>query len=115
MMRTDDTTRPERTTPLWKNRDYMLLWSGQTISIIGTHVSQIAFPLLVLALTHSPAQAGFVAAARSLPYLLFTLLAGALVDRWNRKVTMILCSAVSALALGSVVVAAALGTLTIAQ
>ena len=73
------------TTPLWRNRDYMLLWSGQIVSIVGTQVSQIAFPLLVLALTQSPAQAGFVAAARSLPYLLFTLLAGALVDRWNRK------------------------------
>jgi predicted MFS family arabinose efflux permease len=114
-MRTDDTIRPERSMPLWKNRDYMLLWSGQTISIIGTHVSQIAFPLLVLALTHSPAQAGFVAAARSLPYLLFTLLAGALVDRRDRKVTMILCSAVSAIALASIAVVAALGTLTIAQ
>ncbi|HEU5103481.1 MAG TPA: MFS transporter [Roseiflexaceae bacterium] len=115
MMQTDDPTRPERTTPLWKNRDYMLLWSGQTVSIIGTHVSQIAFPLLVLALTHSPAQAGFVAAARSLPYLLFTLLAGALVDRWDRKVTMIVCSALSAIALASIAVAAAFGSLTIAQ
>jgi predicted MFS family arabinose efflux permease len=105
----------DATTPLWKNRDYMLLWSGQMVSIIGTQVSQIAFPLLVLALTQSPAQAGFVAAARSLPYLLFTLLAGALVDRWNRKRTMIVCSAGSAVALASIAIAYALGTLTITQ
>jgi predicted MFS family arabinose efflux permease len=105
----------DATTPLWRNRDYMLLWSGQIVSIVGTQVSQIAFPLLVLALTQSPAQAGFVAAARSLPYLLFTLLAGALVDRWNRKWTMIVCSAGSAVALASIAIAYALGTLTIAQ
>ena len=87
-MSSDDRSLLAPPIPLWKNRDYLLLWSGQIVSIIGTHVSQIAFPLLVLAMTHSPAQAGLVAAARSLPYLLFTLLAGALVDRWNRKLTM---------------------------
>jgi hypothetical protein len=32
-MRIDDTTRAERSAPLWKNRDYMLLWSGQTVSM----------------------------------------------------------------------------------
>lgn len=102
-------------TPLWQNRDYLLLWCGQTISILGTQVSQIAFPLLVLALTGSPAQAGYVAAARTVPWLLFALPAGALVDRWDRKLVMILCSAGSALALASVAITFALGTLTIAQ
>jgi len=101
--------------PLWKNRDYLLLWSGQTVSIIGTQVSSIAFPLLVLALTNSPIQAGLVAAAQTLPYLLFTLPAGALVDRWDRKRTMIVCNGVSGLALASVAVALPLGALTIAQ
>src|SRR5919202_2412213 len=101
--------------PLWRNRDYVLLWCGQTISVLGTQVSQLAFPLLILALTNSPARAGFVAATRSVPWLLFALPAGALVDRWDRKLTMILCSAGSALALGSVAVAYALGALTIAQ
>jgi hypothetical protein len=43
---------------LWRNRDYMLLWSGQLVSSVGGQVSQLAFPLLILALTHSPAQAG---------------------------------------------------------
>ncbi len=101
--------------PLWRNRDYILLWLGQTISVVGTQVSQLAFPLLVLALTQSPAQAGFVAAARSVPWLVFALPAGALVDRWDRKRTMLLCSAGSALALGSIVAAYALGALTITQ
>jgi MFS family permease len=114
-MREGEAMVPVEPIPLWKNRDYMLLWVGQAVSAIGTQVTQIAFPLLVLALTASPAMAGLVAAARTVPYLLFTLPAGALVDRWDRKLTMILCSAGSALALASVPVAHALGTLTIAQ
>ncbi|MFN8537408.1 MAG: MFS transporter [Thermomicrobiales bacterium] len=101
--------------PLWKNRDYLLLWFGQSVSILGTHVSHLAFPLLVLALTGSPAQAGFVAAARSVPWLLFALPAGALVDRWDRKLTMILCGLGSGLALGSIPIAYAFDALTIAQ
>src|SRR5580765_6141519 len=76
---------------LWRNRDYLLLWSGQAISDIGGAVSELAFPLLVLAVTHSPAQAGFVAALRALPATLFSLFAGVLVDRWNRKLVMLVC------------------------
>src|SRR5579862_8497794 len=66
--------------PLWHNRDYLLLWSGQLLSTIGTQISQLAFPLLVLALTSSPVQAGIVAALRSLPFAVLCLPAGALVD-----------------------------------
>jgi predicted MFS family arabinose efflux permease len=69
----------DRRFPLWHNRDYLLLWSGQTISSIGSGVSELAFPLLVLALTHSPAQAGFASALRTIPYFIFTLPGGALV------------------------------------
>ncbi len=95
-------TTPHRPRPLWFNRDYMLLWSGQTVSSIGTQVSGVAFPFLVLALTGSPAQAGFMGAVRAAPYLLFSLPAGALIDRWDRKRVMILCDAGRALALGSI-------------
>ena len=101
--------------PLWQNRDYLLLWMGQAVSILGTQMSQLAFPLLVLALTGSAAQAGFVTAIRSVPWLLFALPAGALVDRWPRKATMILCSVGGAVALGSIALAYALGVLTIGQ
>src|SRR5437764_15024026 len=76
---------------LWRNRDYVLLWSGQALSDIGGAVSELAFPLLVLALTHSPAQAGFAGALRALPALLFSLFAGVLVDRWDRIRMMIFC------------------------
>ena len=106
---------PKRPLSLWRNRDYVLLWSGQTVSSIGTQVSLLAFPLLILAITHSPAQAGIIAALRGLPYALFILPAGALIDRWDRKRVMILCDTGRALALGSIPLALALGRLTIVQ
>ena len=109
-------TPPSVSTPsLWRNRDYMLLWSGQIVSSVGSQVSQLAFPLLILTLTHSPAQAGLAGALRALPYLIFSLPAGALIDRWDRKRVMILCDTVRGLALGSIPLAFALGHVTILQ
>src|SRR5712692_434042 len=91
--------------PLRRNRDFNLLWSGQVISDLGGRISGIAFPLLVLATTGSPAKAGIVAAAGSLPLLVLTIPAGALVDRWNRKWVMIVTDSARCLALTSIVVA----------
>src|SRR3954447_14598230 len=78
-------TAAVRPVSLWRNRDFLLLWSGQVMSAIGSQVSLLAFPWLILAVTGSPAQAGLIAAIRTLPYILFGLPAGALIDRWNRK------------------------------
>src|SRR5215470_6735296 len=100
---------------LWRNRDYMLLLSGQIVSSIGTQASTLAFPLLMLAVTHAPAQAGFVSALRAVPYLLLSLPAGVLVDRWDRKRLMLLCDTGRAIALASIPIAMALGRLTVAQ
>ncbi len=107
--------KSKRPKSLWLNRDYMLLWSGQMVSNVGTQVSTLAFPLLILALTHSPAQAGFAGALRALPYLIFSLPAGALIDRWDRKRVMILCDTGRAISLASIPVALVLGHLTILQ
>jgi MFS family permease len=77
--------------PLRTNRDFRLLWFGQTVSVLGSRVSAFALPYLVLTLTDSPARAGVVAFAAGLPLLLWQLPAGGLVDRWDRKRTMIWC------------------------
>lgn len=92
---------------LWRNRDYMILWSGQMVSILGSSVSQLALPLLVLALTNSPAQTGLAALLGTLPYVILALPAGALVDRWDRKLVMILCDLGRFVAFTSIPAAAA--------
>src|SRR5690349_5746870 len=91
--------------PLWHNRDYLILWSGQTISLVGAGITQTAFPLLVWDRTHSALQVGLVGAMSLLPYVLLSLFAGALVDRWNRKWVMLLCDSGRALNLVSLLAA----------
>ena len=106
---------PNKPASLWRNADYLRLWSGQVASSIGSQVSGLALPLLILALTHSPAKAGGLAALRGLPYLLLCLPAGALVDRWDPRRVMLLCDTGRALALASVPLALALGHLSLMQ
>jgi MFS family permease len=106
---------PNRSRPLWLNTDYVLLLSGQTISSFGTQASQLAFPLLILALTNSPLQAGIISGLRLVPYLVLGLLAGAWVDRLDRKRLMIYGDLIRALVLGSIPFAYSIGRLTIIQ
>jgi len=101
--------------PLGANRDFRLLWLGSGVSVLGSRASAIAYPLLVLALTGSAADAGLVGFAATIPYLLLQLPAGALVDRWNRKHVMIACDAGRAVAVGSIVLALALDRISFAQ
>jgi MFS family permease len=95
--------------PVWRNRDFMLLWSGQAVSTLGSRISGVAFPLLILALTNSFEAAGIASALSALPYALFSLPAGALVDRWDRKRVMILCDTGRAINMGSIPLALVFG------
>ncbi len=92
----------------------MLLWSGQLVSWMGTEVSNIAVPLVVLALTASPSQAGGVAAIRGLVYVFWSIPAGIVIDRWDRKLVMIVANLGSGLAMGSIALGLALNALPIA-
>ena len=90
---------------LWRNREFVLLESGRLLSTAGTASTGIAYPLLVLALTSSPAKAGLVGFARLAPYALLALPAGVAADRWNRKSLMIGADVVRALLLAGLAVA----------
>lgn len=85
------------------------------LSTIGSTSTQVAYPLLILAITHSPAKAGAVGFANLAPYALFALLAGVAADRWNRKTLMILMDLVRVLGMTSIVLALAAHDLTFAQ
>ncbi len=95
--------------PLVRNRDYMLLWGGEVLSELGSQTSAVAYPLLILALTGSPAKAGVVGMAKWLPPALFALPAGALADRLDRKRLMIACDAIRMLGAASIVAMLVLG------
>src|SRR5580658_6564875 len=95
---------PSGPVPLRRNRDFQLLWAGQAVSLLGSQTSKIAYPLLVLAMTGSPAKAGIAGFAAMLGYLLFPLPAGALADRHDRKRIMIACDAIRLAAVGSIAV-----------
>jgi len=101
--------------PLRKNRDFVLLQVGQTLSTIGSESTGIAYPLLVLAITHSPVQAGVVGFARLVPWALFGVLAGAAVDRLPRKRMMIASDVVRICAVASIVVAIAVHGISFIQ
>jgi MFS family permease len=97
--------------PLRRNRDFVLLQAGQTLSTSGGQSAAIAYPLLVLALTHSPAKAGLVGFARVLPWPLFGFVAGVLADRSRRKRLMIVTDVVRLAAVTTLVVAMAFDAL----
>jgi predicted MFS family arabinose efflux permease len=94
---------------LWRNRDFQLLWTGQAASALGSRASTVAYPLLVLTLTGSPADAGIVGFAATIPYLVLQLPAGVLVDRVDRRRAMIACDAGRMLVLAGVAAAVATG------
>jgi MFS family permease len=87
-------------TPLWRNRDFLLLESGQLLSSVGTSLTTIAYPLLTLAVTGSAAKAGVVTFARLLPFGVLSLAAGVAADRWSRKRLMIGADVVRVVAMG---------------
>ncbi|MFD5514841.1 MFS transporter [Streptomyces sp. NPDC127066] len=100
---------------LWRNREFLALWSGQVVSTLGAQTSGTAMPLLVLATTGSPSDAGIVGAAGTLPYLVAHLPAGPLVDRWNRRRILLISEICGALALATVPVAIWLDGVTVAH
>jgi MFS family permease len=96
---------------LRRNRDYMLVWAGQGVSELGSQISTVAYPLLVLALTHSPAKAGVVGLAATLPLPLLALPAGMLADHLDRKRLMLACDAIRAAALAALTIAVFSGSI----
>jgi MFS family permease len=75
---------------LWRHRDFRKLWAGETVSLFGSEVTELALPLVaVLALDAGAGQMGLLAAARFAPFLLVTLPAGVWVDRRRRRPVLV--------------------------
>ncbi len=101
---------------LWRNRSFARLWVAHVTSGAGTAITNVALPLAaVLVLGATPTQMGLLAAAGSLPNLLFGLLAGVWIDRVRRKPILICADIGRALLLVTIPVAAWLGQLSFLQ
>jgi MFS family permease len=108
----------DRTAPhsLFRDPDFLKLWVGQTISVLGSHITGGGLPLLaVITLGATTFQMGLLQAIGSAPVLLFSLVAGVWVDRLRRKPMMIAADLGRALLLFTIPLAAVLGHLGIGQ
>ena len=99
---------------LWRHANFLKLWIGQTVSLFGSGVTQLALPLTAVVTLHaSTVQMGVLNAAQSAPFLALSLFAGVWVDRRSPRPTLIAADLGRALILGSVPVMAILGALRI--
>ena len=95
--------------PLRRNVPFQLLWTGTSAATLGVAVADIAYPLVILAVTRSPALAGLFAAAQGLGMLLAGLPAGVLADRYDSRVIVIVTETVRAAVTAAVVTALVAG------
>ncbi len=93
-----------------RHRNYRLFFIGQVISVTGTWMQRVAQAWLVLTLTHSPIAVGILALCQFMPFTLFSLVAGVVVDRLDARRTvigtqvtqMLLASTIAAIALAGI-------------
>ncbi|HEY8910750.1 MAG TPA: MFS transporter [Desulfosporosinus sp.] len=85
---------------LLKEKDFSLLLMGQFVSALGDKLHYVALGVLIYRLTGSALEVGKMTLAAFLPYLLFGLIAGAYVDRWDKKRTMITADLLRAVFVG---------------
>jgi len=72
-------------------QDFFLIWTGQLVSAVGSRLSSFALGIWVLQTTGSTTRFAFTFIATALPAIVLSPIAGALVDRWDRRRTMIVC------------------------
>ena len=107
---------PAKARSLFHHRDFVHLWTAETISQLGSQVSLLALPFVAITLLHATTfEVGALTAVEFAPFLLFGLPAGAIVDRLRRRPVLVFCDVGRAVALASVPIAYAFDVLTYAQ
>ena len=79
---------------LREQRQFRLLFAGQSFSVLGDRITFVALPFAVLATGGGAAEVGFVVGATTLPFLLFSLFAGVIADRMDRRALMLISDVV---------------------
>jgi MFS transporter, DHA3 family, macrolide efflux protein len=94
-------------------RNFLLIWVGQVISSVGSRLSSFALGIWVLRTTGSPTNFAMTFLAMTIPSLVVSIVAGALVDRWDLRRTMIVCDLLSAVTMLALAGLSVIGHLTI--
>jgi len=98
---------------LWRNRDFLLLWSAQGVSAVGSRITRTALPMAAILVAGAGAiDLGLLAVALTLPRALFAWLGGGWVDRHRRRPVLIGADVVRAVALLAIPTVAWLGWLS---
>lgn len=106
------TPLPDSELSLWRNRNFMMFLAGESVSLLGTQISQLAFPLTAIYLFGAgPRAVGLLRGAQLLPYLLFSLILGVWVDRHRRRLSMLFANAVRFLVVLAIPILDAVGRL----
>src|SRR6478735_3194716 len=99
---------------LWRDRNFLTMWGGQTLSQFGSQITELALPVLaVLILNASEWEIGVLGAAQVAAFLVVGLPAGAWIDRMRKRHVMMWADAVRAIALAALPVLALFGSLQI--
>jgi MFS family permease len=86
---------------LWHQADFLKLWAGETVSLVGSQVTTLALPLTaVILLKATSVQLGFLYAAGFAPFLFLTLFAGVWVDHHRRRPMLLVTNIGRAVLLG---------------
>ncbi|HXC76146.1 MAG TPA: MFS transporter [Candidatus Acidoferrum sp.] len=100
----------------WRNRSFLKLWAGQSVSELGTSVSTIALPTLAVFQLHAgPFELGLLAAFQRLPFPILALPIGVWIDQLPRRRVMILADVGRTIALASIPITAIIGSLSLVQ
>ncbi|MEN3357010.1 MAG: hypothetical protein V7637_992 [Mycobacteriales bacterium] len=100
---------------LWRNTDFLKFWFGETLSLFGTQVTILAVPATAVLVLHAgPEQLGLLRFLQLVPYLIFGMLFGVLVDRTRRRPMMFIANTARMLLIGLVPILSVLGQLHLA-
>src|ERR1700676_478324 len=105
-----------RKSVLFRHADFMKLWPGETVSLFGTRMGDVAISFAaVIALKATPLQIGLLAAAGTVPTLVLSLFVGVWVDRLRRRPILIATDIARTIVLGTIPLSALFRTLRITQ
>lgn len=94
-------------------KTYLILWSTQSLSALGSGLTSYALVLWIYLQSGSALKTALLSVCSYAPYVLMSIFAGALSDRWNKKKTMLLCDLFAALTTVAVLVLSRTNTLQV--